>query len=133
MIPTYFVFLDSLPLTPNGKVDRSRLPEPDRSRRDRADHYAAPANPTEEVIAAIWSDVLGVPQVGVRDNFFALGGHSLNVMKVMARVRAAFGVDLPLTTIFEAGTVAGLAAAVEKRLMDELELMSEEEVDRLSR
>jgi amino acid adenylation domain-containing protein len=133
MIPTYFVFLDSLPLTLNGKVDRSRLPEPERSRRDRADHYAAPGTPTEEVIAAIWSDVLRVPRVGVRDNFFELGGHSLNVMKVMARVRAAFQVDLPLTTLFEAGTVSGLAAAVEQRLMDELELMSEEEVDRLSR
>ena len=132
LIPTYWIELDRLPLTPNGKVDRAALPEPDRSRSDRADQFVAPGTPTEELIAGIWSEVLGVSQVGVRDNFFDLGGHSLNVMRVMARIRSAFQVDLPLTTLFETGTVAGLASVVEQKLIAELEMMSEEEVDRLS-
>jgi amino acid adenylation domain-containing protein len=132
MVPRYFTVLDSLPLTANGKVDRAALPEPDRSRPARDKSYIAPANPTEEVIAQIWSEVLDVPQVGAHDNFFELGGHSLRGMKVIARIRAAFQIDLPLTTLFEVGTVSGLAALVEQKLIDELEMMSEEEVDRLS-
>ena len=132
MIPAYFVFLTELPLTANGKVDRAALPEPDRSRSELAGRYVAPRNPTEEIIAGIWSEVLGKTPVGVHDNFFELGGHSLNVMRVNARIRSAFQIELPLTTIFETGTVSGLAAVVEERLMDELEMMSEEEATRFS-
>ncbi|HJX29310.1 MAG TPA: amino acid adenylation domain-containing protein, partial [Thermoanaerobaculia bacterium] len=90
------------------KVDRKALPAPDRT----DDSYAAPTDPVEELIAGFWAEVLGLPRVGIHDNFFALGGHSLLATQVISRVRQVLDVELPQREIFEAPTVATLAAAV---------------------
>ncbi len=110
MIPSAWVELAELPLNSNGKVDRQALPLPDADQLARSVAFVAPRTPEEEGIAAIWSAVLGVAQVGVHDNFFDLGGHSLRATQVVARIRQAFQTELPLRALFEAPTVAGLAA-----------------------
>jgi acyl carrier protein len=112
MVPAIFVMLDALPLTPNGKLDRRALPAPDASRPTRQDPYVAPRTRTEELVARIWSQLLGVERVGAQDNFFELGGHSLLATRVLSRVREAFHVKINLRVIFEAPTVAGLAQLV---------------------
>jgi amino acid adenylation domain-containing protein len=111
MVPSVFVVLDALPRTPNGKVDRKALPAPGRVRGDE-ETYAAPTDPTEELLAGFWGEVLGVERVGIHDNFFSLGGHSLLATQVISRVREALGVELPQREVFEAPTVAALARAV---------------------
>jgi amino acid adenylation domain-containing protein len=126
MVPSAFVQLGAMPLGPNGKIDRKILPEPDSAAR-REDLYVAPGNPTEEILAGIWKEVLGVERVGIRDGFFELGGHSLLAVQVLARVRSAFGIDIPLGRLFEASTVEQLALAVEEFLIGQLDGLSEEE------
>ncbi|HSF41241.1 MAG TPA: amino acid adenylation domain-containing protein, partial [Thermoanaerobaculia bacterium] len=111
MVPGVFMALDALPLTPNRKVDRKALPVPERT---AAMAFVAPGNPVEEILAGIWADVLRLPRVGTKDNFFSLGGHSLLATQMISRVRTAFGVELPLRELFEAPTVAGLAERVER-------------------
>ncbi|NLG48893.1 MAG: AMP-binding protein, partial [Chloroflexi bacterium] len=106
------VSLESLPLTPNGKVDRKALPAPEVTREELGSAYVAPRTPEEEMLAELWSQVLGVERVGVHDNFAELGGHSLLATQLMARVREAFQVEVPLRTLFEAPTVAELAKQV---------------------
>ena len=120
LVPSAFVFLERLPLTPNGKLDHHRLPVPEAADRQEAD-YAAPRTPLEEAVARIWGDVLGLARVGVQDDFFALGGHSLLATRIVARLRAALGVELPLRTLFEAPTVAGLAMVIAQRLLATLD------------
>jgi amino acid adenylation domain-containing protein len=107
MIPSAFVFLDTLPLTPNGKIDRKALPAPG-GRRELAATYVAPRTPVEEVVAGIWAEALGLDQVGVLDDFFDLGGHSLLSTRIVARIRDAFQVEIPLHRVFAEPTVAGL-------------------------
>jgi amino acid adenylation domain-containing protein len=114
MVPNAFVQLEQLPLTPNGKLDRLALRAVDRSRSALGDAFVAPRTPAEELLAGIWAAVLKLPQVGVHDDFFDLGGHSLLATQVVARVRDAFQVELPLRSLFESPTVAGLTAAIEK-------------------
>jgi amino acid adenylation domain-containing protein len=114
MAPSAFVMLDQLPLTPNGKIDRGALPAlGDNSDRAAEDDYVAPLGPVEEFLAGIWAELLRVEKVGIYDNFFDLGGHSLLLIQVISRVRDIFGLELPLRTIFESPTVAGLAQAIE--------------------
>ncbi|WP_437896085.1 amino acid adenylation domain-containing protein [Sorangium sp. So ce124] len=111
MVPSAFVTLESLPLSPSGKVDRKALPAPDDG-SDPQRPRVAPRNALEEKLAAIWRDVLGVGSVGVHDSFFDLGGHSLLATQVASRLRDAFGVELPLRTLFERQSIAELAEAV---------------------
>jgi amino acid adenylation domain-containing protein/non-ribosomal peptide synthase protein (TIGR01720 family) len=132
MVPSAFAWLDALPLTPNGKVDRRALPDP---AAPASPVPTTPRTPTEEVIAEIWAEVLGVESVGVEDDFFLLGGHSLRATQVLARVKRTLGVEVPLRVLFENPTVAGLAAWVEAAgggaiadALAELEGLSEEEV-----
>ena len=117
MIPESFVMLDSLPLTSNGKVDRRALPEPDEGRAETSGSIA-PRTPIEEILAGIWAEVLGSEQVGVEDNFFDIGGHSLRATRIISRVRDMLGVDLALRIFFEAPTVEGMAAAIDRELAE---------------
>ncbi len=113
MVPAQFVELAALPLTPHGKVDRKALPLPDQGRPATSRPYAPPRNPTEETIATIWASVLRIERVGIDDNFFEMGGHSVQAAQIMTRLRAAFPLDLPLRLLFQSPTVEGLAAAVD--------------------
>jgi thioester reductase-like protein len=113
MVPSAFVTLDALPLSANGKVDRKALPAPDPDRAEATSEFVPPATPTEERLAEIWADLLHVERVGARDSFFELGGHSLLAVQVQARVRDAFGVEVPLRRLFESPVLADFAAIVE--------------------
>ena len=114
MTPAAFVMLDALPLTPNGKVNRQALPEPDHARPELEAAFVAPRTPAEEKLAEIWSQLLGIEQVGVYDNFFELGGHSLLATQLVSRVREAFGVELSLISLFETPVVAELAEKISR-------------------
>jgi len=109
MIPSAFVLLDALPLTPNGKVNRRALPAPPRLRSELDSAFVAPRTPLEELLAGIWADVLDLDYIGIHDDFFALGGQSLLAARVMARVREASQLELPIRAIFDQSTVASLA------------------------
>ena len=113
MVPSAFVALPTLPRTPNGKVDRRALPATEEITAGATEAFVAPRTSTEEALAVIWIAVLGVDRVGVHDNFFELGGHSLATIQIAARVRRTFQVELPLQAVFEAPTVAQLAATIE--------------------
>ncbi len=114
MVPSAFVVLDTLPLTPNGKLDRLALPAPDLARPELDTNFVAPRNALEEQLVEIWEEVLGVARVGVHDDFFELGGHSLRATQLVSRVREVFQVELPLLSLFEEPTIAGLAERIEE-------------------
>ncbi len=116
MIPAAFVRLDALPLTPNGKVDRKQLPAQAGLATDTRAPFIAPSTSTEEVLAGIFSEVLGVAQVGTGDDFFDLGGHSLLATKVVSRIRKVFRVEILLRALFEFPTVAALSGAVQRAI-----------------
>jgi amino acid adenylation domain-containing protein len=113
MVPSAFVVLDQFPLTPNRKIDRRALPAPDPTDAELGQTFVLPRTPVEEVLAAVWSQVLGLQQIGIHDNFFDLGGHSLLAAKAAARIRKAFDIDLSLREMFDSGSVAELAKNVE--------------------
>ncbi|WP_301128295.1 non-ribosomal peptide synthetase, partial [Streptomyces cacaoi] len=112
MVPATFMVLDALPLTANGKLNRKALPEPAVARTEEA--RTAPRTPTEEALAAIWAEVLGVEQVGADDDFFALGGDSISSLKVVSRIRGALGAALSPRALFDEPTVARLAAVLDR-------------------
>ncbi|NOK20265.1 non-ribosomal peptide synthase/polyketide synthase, partial [Corallococcus carmarthensis] len=112
MVPAAFVALDALPQTPNGKVDRNALPAPEAAPASER-VIEPPSTPTEVTLAALWSEVLRVPVVGRHDGFFELGGHSLLATQLVSRVRARFGLELPLRALLEGPTVAELARRID--------------------
>ena len=110
MVPATCVILDALPLTPNGKVDRRALPAPDQAQGETVRPVLGPRDATELQLTRLWEGVLNLRPIGVGDNFFDLGGHSLLAVRLFARIAAEFGRDLPLATLFQAPTIAELAA-----------------------
>ncbi len=114
MLPSAFVTLDELPLSPGGKVNRAALPAPDESRPELEMKFVAPRTEVERRLAEFCAEVLGLQTVGVEDDFFDLGGHSLHATRVISRVRGRFRVELPISLFFEARTLAALARHVEQ-------------------
>ena len=109
MVPGVFVFLEALPLTPNGKVDRRALPVPDMARPELESVFVAPESGVEKTLAEIWRAVLGLERVGIHDNFFDLGGHSLLLAKVHSQFQAAFGREVAMIDLFRYPTISALA------------------------
>jgi acyl-CoA synthetase (AMP-forming)/AMP-acid ligase II/acyl carrier protein len=127
MIPSAFVWFPEFPRLPNGKIDRLALASVDRTGSTPAEQYVAPRTPVEETLARVFGELLDSEPVGVEDNFFERGGHSLLAVRLASRVRDAFGVEIPLETIFQRPTISGLAAAVagkQAERMDSGELAS---------
>jgi amino acid adenylation domain-containing protein len=116
MAPAAYVWLEFLPMTPNGKIDRRAMPAPDKTQPELEAAFVAPRTPAEERLAAIYAEVLCLERVGISDHFFDLGGHSLLATQVASRVRQAFEIELPLRSLFETPTVAGLAENIESIL-----------------
>ena len=114
MMPSAFVAVDVFPTTPNGKIDRNALPSPDdQMRRDTSVAYVAPRTPMEELLAAFWRDRLGLRQIGVHDNVFDLGGDSLAILQLSLEIERATGQTVPMTSIFDAPTIARMAAILD--------------------
>ncbi len=112
MVPSAFVEVQALPLSPNGKINRRQLPAPDWS--SDGGETVEPRNELETALVRIWQSVLGVPNIGIRDNFFDLGGHSIMAARVLAEVKKATGKDLPFSALFRGATVESLAQLIEQ-------------------
>jgi len=108
MVPSAFVQIEAIPLSPNGKINRRLLPVPDRSASDGAE-VVPPRNELESKLLRIWQTVLGIPNIGIRDNFFDLGGHSLKAARLLAEVERVTGKEIPLSALFRGATVESLA------------------------
>lgn len=113
MVPSAWVVLEAIPLTPNGKTDLSRLPPPDGAGMADDAGPVPPRTPTERVLGQIWSEVLGIAPIGLRDNFFSLGGHSLLVNRVVLRIRKEFGVAISTQAMFEALDLEMMASHID--------------------
>ncbi|MFI6321047.1 amino acid adenylation domain-containing protein [Nonomuraea sp. NPDC050556] len=129
MVPSAWKRLDRLPLTANGKIDRAALPAPETA----GGPYTEPRGDAEALVADVYAEVLGLQRVGAFDDFFALGGHSLFAVRVVARLRASVGLDVPIRALFSTPTVEGLARTVEDLLVAELDELSDEEAERLAK
>ena len=116
MVPTAFVALDSLPLTPSGKIDRRSLPAP--ALPTAGETASEPRTPVEEKLSTIWTQVLGLPHIGVEANFFEMGGDSLSALRIVNQIREYLGEHVSLVVMFEAPTIAGLAALLEANYAD---------------
>ena len=142
MIPSAFVSMDALPQTPNGKTDRLRLPSPPRTRPDLDSIFIPPGTMTEIELAKIWSEVLGIDQLGINDNFFELSGDSLVATRIVTRVMKKFRMDLPMRVLFDTPTIAGQAkqlllgqtntinAETLAQFLNEIDSLSDEEIHR---
>jgi amino acid adenylation domain-containing protein len=132
MVPAVFVSIASLPVTLNGKVDRAALPVPDGSNilRDELVVNAEPRSLIEQQLVASIAELLGLQEVGLHDNFFLIGGHSLFGAQLIARIQDTFGLDLPLRSVFDSPTVAQLAQQIETLMVKNIESMSEDEAKR---
>jgi acyl carrier protein len=143
MIPSAFVFLDALPLIASGKVNYRALPPPSSERPQIGTPFVEPQSPVEMELAEIWSDVLGLDEVGINDSFFDLGGHSLLAIQVISQVIKKFRVEVPLKSLFQSPTVADMAIIIVQNLAEKAEReiiehilakldgLSEEQVQRL--
>ncbi len=121
MVPAAFVLLEAFPLSPNGKIDRRALPAPEEAQLASDQEWAAPESLLEKKLAEIWSEVLNVDRIGIYDNFFSLGGHSIMAIRVLNRINQVLNVNLSVRNVFEEPTIAGLALLIEEGLIDELE------------
>lgn len=140
MLPSAFVFLRAIPLTAHGKIDRHALPAPDVVRPVRANTFQAPRTPIEEQIVEMWQQILGFAPIGLHDHFFDLGGDSLHAVRLIAKLRTTFQIDLPARTIFDKPTIEELATVVAQQvaagvdqetlaqMLTELETMSQHDV-----
>jgi acyl carrier protein len=118
MVPAAFVLLEALPLTITGKLDRRALPAPDFS--SAHENYASPETPVEEKLIEIWAAYLPARRIGTHDNFFELGGHSLLAAQIIHRINQTFHLNLPMRSLFEEPTVAGLGLLIEEQLLEEI-------------
>jgi acyl-coenzyme A synthetase/AMP-(fatty) acid ligase/acyl carrier protein len=114
MMPSSFVLLDKWPLTPGGKIDLHALPAPDSARSQEHGAVVAPRTPVEETLASIWSELLGLARIGIHDNFFESGGHSMLATQLISRVREKFQVEIALRQLFERPTIESFATVVEE-------------------
>jgi acyl-coenzyme A synthetase/AMP-(fatty) acid ligase/acyl carrier protein len=131
MVPSVFVRMESLPATPNGKIDRAALPHPAAGNIINDDAaVAAPRTLVEQRVGEIVAKLLSLEQVGVTENFFLLGGHSLLGAQLVAQVSDFFGIEVPLRSIFDYPTIAGLSAEIERLILAKIEAMSPEDVER---
>jgi acyl carrier protein len=117
MIPSYFVILDEFPLTPNGKLDRKSLPAPSTS--DLSQSKRSPSTDHEKIICRLYEELTGTPQIGVDDSFFAIGGHSLSAMRLIARLRQETSRTIELKFIFDHPTPLALAKALEESKVEQ--------------
>ncbi len=131
MIPSAFVLVEALPITPNGKVDRTALPAPDAANTLSDNTITLPTNPIESQLTDIVLAILKLDQVGIDENFFMIGGHSLLGTQLIAQVDTVFGVKLTLRGLFNAPTIRLLAAEVERLILAKIESMSEAEIQQL--
>ena len=112
MVPAYFVQLETLPLTANGKVDRKQLPDPAGLGMGTGVEYVAPGNDTEEKLVEIWQEILGRETIGIKDNFFDLGGHSLKATQLISKINMVFGVGISIQTVFQEPTIESIAQRI---------------------
>ncbi|HEX8150718.1 MAG TPA: amino acid adenylation domain-containing protein [Pyrinomonadaceae bacterium] len=139
-IPGHFIHLEEIPLTSNGKPDRRKLPTLEEARQRLEEEFVAPRTPAEQTVAGVWAQLLGVERVGVHDDFFELGGHSLLAYQVVSRLGEAFRLSVPMRSIFDHPTVAGIALLLTRmqleqedardvaRMIEEIKSMSPDEV-----
>jgi acyl carrier protein len=119
MVPLAFVVLGEFPLTPNGKVDRQSLPKPETVRPDIEASYVAPRSQTEKILADVWAEVLSVEQVGINDNFFDLGGHSLLMIQVHRKLQEVIDQDISMITLFQYPTIGTLCTYLSGEAIDQ--------------
>jgi non-ribosomal peptide synthetase component E (peptide arylation enzyme) len=112
MVPSVFIFTEAFPLSVNGKIDRKKLPPPHSYDLSQKDNYVAPRTPTEEIIATLWANALGIEKVGVRDNFFQIGGHSLAAVDLVESMKPILNQDIAIKQLFDAPTIESLLEAL---------------------
>jgi acyl carrier protein len=132
MLPASYTRVSAFPQTSSGKIDRQALPEPSLDLIEAASTSREPASEVEEAVLTLVRDAVGIQSIGIEDNFFAIGGHSLLGTQFALRAREAFGVKVSLRDIFETDTIAELAERIESRVLDEIESLPEAEAYRLA-